>query len=430
MPKNSLTDFHSSFSVQKEIMDLKTQLGEKESELIRLECEMMSSSGPESTTSTSSSSDAEEWQSKYERLSEAHKKLQKNNINLEEKLLKIADRFEDEKNLLNKDLAAQVQSVVEAKLTIQQMHKQNTQLKSDLSVALNILQMKPSSFVSQKLESLPEDLQVRVKMYQSDKSEGDRKRGQKIRVSLPGGDQSEESVSAAILATVLEQRESERKKEQKFCIDIGTQTHRWQFPNTKQLLKHSRVKNILRDDVALLEELLELSQVRKQLMEEKGVFDDSEDASEDDNDEEYSPSDILLATLLQPHPRTSHQKSCNTEYLLESDSLASFDLLGSNPQLSNVCLNPQPSLINSAEHHYESINELNYQQQQHSQLHYQQQQQQHGDESLYSHGQHHQIYSSHPSSVSSILSLTQQASPKTLHRSWSTSSYSAVQTEL
>ena len=44
-------------------------------------------------------------------------------------------------------------------------------------------------------------------------------------------------VSAAILAKVLEEREKERKKEQKFCIDIGTQTHGWHFPDARELLQ-------------------------------------------------------------------------------------------------------------------------------------------------------------------------------------------------
>ena len=44
-------------------------------------------------------------------------------------------------------------------------------------------------------------------------------------------------VSAAILARVLEEREKERKKEQKFCIDIGTQTHGWHFPDATELLQ-------------------------------------------------------------------------------------------------------------------------------------------------------------------------------------------------
>ena len=45
------------------------------------------------------------------------------------------DKFESDKNLISRDLATQTQKVVEAKLTIQQLHKLNTQLKSDLQAS-------------------------------------------------------------------------------------------------------------------------------------------------------------------------------------------------------------------------------------------------------------------------------------------------------
>jgi len=64
-------------------------------------------------------------------------------------------------------------------------------------------------------------------------------------------------VSAAILARVLEEREKERKKEQKFCIDIGTQTHGWHFPDATELLQQARSRKLLslQPDFALLEQL-------------------------------------------------------------------------------------------------------------------------------------------------------------------------------
>ena len=40
-------------------------------------------------------------------------------------------------------------------------------------------------------------------------------------------------VSAAILAKVLEERDKERRRDRKFCIDVGTQTHGWHFPAGK-----------------------------------------------------------------------------------------------------------------------------------------------------------------------------------------------------
>jgi len=230
MPRRD-TQF-SMNAMKKEIIDLQSQLSEKETHLLRLE-NVVPCSGPGS--STSSTSDSEEWQTKYERLVEAHKNLQRINMSLEEKLLKVVDKFETDKNIISRDLSTQTQKVVEAKLTIQQLHKQNTQLKSDLQIALNLLQMKPDSFMHQKVDSLPEDLQVKVKQYSTQKHEDRRKEqncGQKITVSIPSVGSGDQSVSAAILAKVLQERENERKSQQTFRIDIGTQTHGWQFPDS------------------------------------------------------------------------------------------------------------------------------------------------------------------------------------------------------
>ena len=470
MPRRS-TEPGDNFSVQRQILELKGQLSEKESELLRLECGIMPSSGPESTSSNSSAvSDHEEWQAKYERLVDAHKKLQRTNMCLEEKLLKIVDKFEGEKNIINRDLSTQTQKVVEAKLTIQQLHKQNTELKSDLHVALNILQMKPSSFVSQRVDSLPEDLQLRVKQQQSGERPEERRGprtggGQKITVAVPNGAlaaNNEDAVSAAILARVLEERENERKKEEKFCIDIGTQTHRWQFPDALQLLKHSsRARNLLamREEYSLLEELSLISSAEKsRLFGPKDYLDDSDCLSDEDENElenllskdlgfpRTHVSNILLASLLQPDGEDSpwlkskyrdndinvkkeqekssllqplketmfgvgERKNTNMETLSEtaSDSVLSFDLLGTSNIVSNERrpVDPEP--------HYESLKEVH--------------------NSEYFQRQH--LYSSQPSSVSSLFSLTQRASNSTtkdrydlLQRSFSTTSYSATQTEL
>ena len=40
-----------------------------------------------------------------------------------------------------------------------------------------------------------------------------------------------------LVTRVLEEREKERRKEQKFCIDIGTQTHGWSFPDGVEILQ-------------------------------------------------------------------------------------------------------------------------------------------------------------------------------------------------
>eukprot|EP00088_Acartia_fossae_P029571 TRINITY_DN3043_c0_g1_i13.p1 TRINITY_DN3043_c0_g1~~TRINITY_DN3043_c0_g1_i13.p1 ORF type:complete len:695 (-),score=135.25 TRINITY_DN3043_c0_g1_i13:794-2878(-) len=198
------------------------------------------SSGPGSVASTiSSASDhqSDEYKAKYERLQESYKRLQRNNISLEEKLLNVSEKFNADKNLLSRDLATQTQKVVEAKLTIQQLNKENFQLKSDLKVALQLLQNKPNAFVHQKLANLPTDLQVRVRDYYRDQEREKlaRSAGQRISVTVSSSGtnkDNDEAISAAILAKVLEQRERERSKDKKFCIDIGTQTHHWGFPDS------------------------------------------------------------------------------------------------------------------------------------------------------------------------------------------------------
>ena len=80
----------------------------------------------------------DEWRAKYDRLWESHRKLQKVNSALEDKLLRMADKFEGEKNGLTRDLALQTQKLVQAKLTVQQLHQQN--------------QVKPSSSFSTLFE--------------------------------------------------------------------------------------------------------------------------------------------------------------------------------------------------------------------------------------------------------------------------------------
>ena len=121
-----------------------------------------------------------EWRVKYERLFEAHRKLQKTNNSLEDKLLRIVDKFDAEKNQMSRDLASQTQRLVESKLTIQRLHDQNRNLQSDLNLSINLLRNRPNCFVSQRVDSLPPDVRAGVKSYAAEKSR-ERSEGKKIR---------------------------------------------------------------------------------------------------------------------------------------------------------------------------------------------------------------------------------------------------------
>jgi len=135
--------------------------------------------------------------------------------------------------------------------------------RNDINLAIQLLQCKPSNFVSHKFESLPTDLQNKVKMYISDKkktyTEGSsggaaRPEMKTIKVPIPtfpptamyysvnksdddnNEDESGKSVdivSAAIVAKILEEREKERRNI-KHCISCVCPARRTALDNSTQ----------------------------------------------------------------------------------------------------------------------------------------------------------------------------------------------------
>ncbi|KAF0291399.1 Tight junction-associated protein 1 [Amphibalanus amphitrite] len=206
-----------------------------------------------------------QWQDKYDRLLEAHKKLQRVNQNLEDKLLRIVDKYETDKAALSQDVANLTTHLVSARTELNRHRDLSERYRSDLHLAIQLLQCKPSTFISRRLETvsgqcgrrgqllwtavvvvdsvdgcgrmwtLPVDLQQKVKscLNSHQKEQQQRKPDFKvIRVPIstfpptamvyavdkageaeapPEPDVAEdERVSAAILARVLEERERER----------------------------------------------------------------------------------------------------------------------------------------------------------------------------------------------------------------------------
>lgn len=192
------------------------------------------------------------WQEKYERLSESHKKLQKLNQGLEEKMLKVVEKFETEKNALTRDIADLTSKLVDARLTIAELEEENEQYRNDCNVAVQLLQCKPSSFMAHKLNSLPHDLQEKVKKHLTPRTKRDMPSPQSteirtIRVPIPtlpstamvysvsdvattvnsqedninGSDSvTPDYVSAAIMAKVLEERAKERTSRRQYKCQL------------------------------------------------------------------------------------------------------------------------------------------------------------------------------------------------------------------
>ncbi|KAK3092370.1 hypothetical protein FSP39_002053 [Pinctada imbricata] len=104
---------------------------------------------------------------RYDRLLESHKRLQKVNHELEDKLLKVVNGFEAEKIKLQRENASMMSKLVDAKVAVCELEEENEKFRNDCNIAVQMLQCKPSEFVSHKLHSLPVDLQERVKAQMS-----------------------------------------------------------------------------------------------------------------------------------------------------------------------------------------------------------------------------------------------------------------------
>lgn len=87
--------------LQIEIEKLKQALLEKQSELISMETACLRESDRQVELEDSIIA----WQDKYDRLYESHKRVQKVNQNLEDKLLKLVDRNSGERAQLTSDVA-------------------------------------------------------------------------------------------------------------------------------------------------------------------------------------------------------------------------------------------------------------------------------------------------------------------------------------
>ncbi|XP_076065236.1 uncharacterized protein LOC143039240 isoform X2 [Oratosquilla oratoria] len=171
------------------------------------------------------------WQDKYERLLEAHKKLQKVNQGLEDKLLRLVDRTESEKSKLTNDTANLTTALTTAAQAINRLKQENERYKNDLSVAIQLLQCNPSKYAPHKLDNLPSDLQrkARARLSKDPKDSG-KPEMKVIKVPIPTfpptamvysvnkytdeneKEEASDAVSAAIMAAVLEERAREHAK--------------------------------------------------------------------------------------------------------------------------------------------------------------------------------------------------------------------------
>lgn len=223
-----------------EIENLRQRLMERDSHIVTMETQFLNEADKFPNGELASLKDEMIiWQDKYARLYEAHKRVQKVNQNLEDKLLRIVDKCETEKGAFTKDIATLSHRLADANYTIHRLTQDNEKYRNDVNLAIQLLQCKPSNFIGQKYESLPSEVQAKVRTYIAQKgpiSETKQSDVKSItvpistfpptamvynvtRASISKSDSSSSDddpkppvdvVSAAIMAKVLEDREKER----------------------------------------------------------------------------------------------------------------------------------------------------------------------------------------------------------------------------
>ncbi|XP_026832265.1 uncharacterized protein LOC6546254 isoform X2 [Drosophila erecta] len=157
----SATPLATSAPTAAEIEQLQQALIEKQTQLYALESACLR----ETERQVELEDSVIAWQDKYDRLYESHKRVQKVNQSLEDKMLKLVDRNAGERAQLTSDVATLSVRLAQANFNIAKLQREIERYKADISLAIQLLQCKPDSFVSQKVSSLPIDIQSKVSAY-------------------------------------------------------------------------------------------------------------------------------------------------------------------------------------------------------------------------------------------------------------------------
>ncbi|KAI4470571.1 tight junction-associated protein 1 [Holotrichia oblita] len=194
-----------------EIENLKQKLVERDNHIVSMETNFLNEANKyPSGEANALREELLTWQDKYRRLYEAHRRVQRVNQGLEDKLLKLVDTCETDKSTLTKDVAVLSHKLAEANYSIKKLTEDNLP---------NEVQAKVSSYLAGKRKpeerkTPPEIKSIKVPIptfpptamvYSIPKSPNASKKSEKDVESGPV-----DIVSAAIMAKILEEREKER----------------------------------------------------------------------------------------------------------------------------------------------------------------------------------------------------------------------------
>lgn len=178
----------SNLDLHEQIEGLRSQLQKSQASLGQVEFELMEGRQTTDLELLKTREELARLRDRYDRLMDSHKKMQRINNNLEDKLLRLVNQFEGEKTALQMELSDMTQRLQDTRAYVQELEEENEKYRSDCNMAVQMLQCKPSSFVGQRLSGLPIELQERVRKHmtreqqmQSQKAEEERL----LRVPIP-----------------------------------------------------------------------------------------------------------------------------------------------------------------------------------------------------------------------------------------------------
>lgn len=105
---------------------------------------------------------------KFEKINNGKKQLENQNSVLEDRLLKIVEKYESEQKTLFEELQIAHSKLVEYKMQINELEDKKEQYRNDCNVAVNLLQCKPDDFVNHSYSALPINLKDRLKSILTD----------------------------------------------------------------------------------------------------------------------------------------------------------------------------------------------------------------------------------------------------------------------
>ena len=140
----------NTFDLHQEIEELKSALSRKDEQILSIENQVFSS--VEECRKLEQSLHINS--NKYERLMESHRKLQKLNQVLEEKLLKMAETTISQEKILNDKINGLNAELSSSKDQIVHLENISETYKRDCNIAIRLLQQKPTQFISHHIETV------------------------------------------------------------------------------------------------------------------------------------------------------------------------------------------------------------------------------------------------------------------------------------